>query len=262
MLIPECGSGTGIYCITNTKRSPERKYVGSSKSLRKRIAQHFARLRRGAHDNPMLQTDWNKYGDEAFTVEILEHCSPEALIERETAHVTSANSMDRSYGYNIRHPKEHGHPPSSRKGVPMSEEQKHKIAQTLRGRKLTPERIAKQVAKMTGRPSPLRGRTLSPEHRKKLSLAKKGKLKPEGFGEKVSKALTGRIRSEEHCRRISEANKGKPGHFKGKSITAENKLKMAEGRKRYLEKRRMEVKSPRFHESIGCGGALDHSRLN
>ncbi|RZU39178.1 group I intron endonuclease [Edaphobacter modestus] len=238
MLIPGCDRATGIYCITNTQRSPERKYIGSSKWLRKRIAQHFARLRRGAHDNPLLQADWLKYGGEAFAVEILEYCPPEALIERETAHVTLANSMDRRWGYNIRHPKEHGHPPSSRKGIPMSEEQKQKIAQALRGRRQTPEQIAKSVAKRIGQPSRLKGRTLTPEHREKLSAAKKVRPKPAGFGEKVSKALTGRIRSEEHCRKISEANKGKPSAFKGKQITAENKLKMAEGRRQYWAKKR------------------------
>jgi group I intron endonuclease len=186
----------------------------------------------------LLQHDWNKYGETAFTVEILEYCSKDALIERESAHVASAKSMDREYGYNMRHPKEHGYAPSSRKGVPMSEAQKQKISKALRGRKLPPERIAKTVAKRTGRPSALRGRTLTPEHCKKLSIAKKGRPKPTGFGAKVSRALTGRIRSEEHCRKISEANKGKPSPFRGKKISDDNKRKMAEGRRRYWEQRR------------------------
>lgn len=48
---------------------------------------------------------------------------------------------------------------------------------------------------------------VSDETRRKTSLALKGKKKPEGFGEKISKAL-----------------KGRPGATKGKRLTAEEKL--------------------------------------
>jgi group I intron endonuclease len=198
----------------------------------------LARLRKGGHQNPLLQLDWNKFGEAAFTAEILEYCSVNDLIERETAHIEIAKSMDKERGYNIRHPKEHGHPPSSRKGIPVSEEQKRQIAETLRGRKRRPEDIEKTAAAIRGRPSRLRGRKLTPEHREKLSRAKKGRPKPEGFGEKISKALKGRIRSEEHCRKISEANKGKPSAFRGKVHSVESKLKMAESKRRCLEKKR------------------------
>lgn len=93
------------------------------------------------------------------------------------------------------------------------------------------------------------------ETREKLSEAlmgnqnAKGKPKPEGFGEMISKKLKGLKRTDEQRRRISE---GKKGHKvtaktrgkiskanKGRKRTHEQKLRMAEAQKSRYELQRM-----------------------
>lgn len=61
----------GIYAIVNTRN--QHTYVGQSKLLEQREAQHFRDLRRNKHHNPYLQNAFNKYGEAAFTFVVLEY---------------------------------------------------------------------------------------------------------------------------------------------------------------------------------------------
>ncbi len=66
---------SGVYiitCLTNSRR-----YVGSSIELNKRWNHHQQAFRRDNHRNRHLQRAWNKYGDDAFTFQILLYCVPE-----------------------------------------------------------------------------------------------------------------------------------------------------------------------------------------
>ena len=85
------------------------------------------------------------------------------------------------------------------------------------------------------------GKSLSIETRTKMSLAGKGKKKPNGFGEKISAALKGKPKgpmSEELKQRISSKLKGRPSHKKGKKSgpqhTPESKAKIAESNRRRI----------------------------
>jgi hypothetical protein len=49
---------SGIYQIKNLITNEI--YIGSSKHLASRKAGHFCRLRKGKHQNPILQNHWNK----------------------------------------------------------------------------------------------------------------------------------------------------------------------------------------------------------
>ena len=84
-----------------------------------------------------------------------------------------------------------------------------------------------------------KGKTASPETRVKMSEAGKGKKKPAGFGEKISKALTGHVRgpmSEEQKQKRSEKLKGRNTHRKGKigeyAHSEESKAKIAESNRK------------------------------
>ncbi len=62
---------TGVYCIRNGQNG--KVYVGStSRSLTGRQKDHLNNLRGDRHINRHLQHAWNKYGEEAFTFEVLE----------------------------------------------------------------------------------------------------------------------------------------------------------------------------------------------
>lgn len=72
---------SGIYCIINTVNN--KKYIGSSKHLSRRLWEHRATLRHNCHVNQHLQNAWNKYGEAAFDYFIIERCDESNLIERE-----------------------------------------------------------------------------------------------------------------------------------------------------------------------------------
>ena len=60
----------GIYCITNTCNN--KKYIGSAVNLFKRLRRHNRELVHQYHSNEHLLNSYNKYGKDAFVVEIIE----------------------------------------------------------------------------------------------------------------------------------------------------------------------------------------------
>ena len=60
-----------IYKIRNLLNG--KFYVGSAQDTRTRFRQHRRLLRKGAHHCKHLQNAWNKYGEELFKFEVIEH---------------------------------------------------------------------------------------------------------------------------------------------------------------------------------------------
>lgn len=105
------------------------------------------------------------------------------------------------------------------RGRIQSEETKHKRSNTMLAKFRTSERLAEKerIAEL---------KSLSPKYKK-----------PDGFGEKISKALTGYKRgqmSDEEKYKRSIANKGKPSPNKGNTynLTAEQRAKISEANKK------------------------------
>ena len=72
---------SGVYRITHVASG--RCYIGSAADLARRWKRHRLDLARGGHHSPYLQRAWTKYGDHAFSFEVLEQCDPAHLIVRE-----------------------------------------------------------------------------------------------------------------------------------------------------------------------------------
>lgn len=72
---------SGIYCIENVTN--HKTYIGSSKNIYQRLLKHFALLRHNKHQNPHLQSAWNKYGEDSFIWYILELCDNSELAKLE-----------------------------------------------------------------------------------------------------------------------------------------------------------------------------------
>jgi len=106
---------SGIYKITNTINS--KCYIGSSTRLKYRLGQHKTCLRGNYHVNKHLQSSWNKYGEGAFTFEVIETC--DNVIEREQYWMDSINPE-----YNILKNAE------SRTGYSHTDEAKRKISES------------------------------------------------------------------------------------------------------------------------------------
>ncbi len=82
---------TGIYMIQNVVTKD--CYIGSSINLKGRWAKHSALLNHNHHENPFLQSSFNKYGKENFTYTVMEFCGEEELRIREQYYVDKLNPM-------------------------------------------------------------------------------------------------------------------------------------------------------------------------
>ena len=97
---------------------------------------------------------------------------------------------------------------------PHSEESKEKISQAKKGV-----------------PSPLRGRSVSEESKKKNRQTHLGKTLNQTTKDKIGLSRTGQLHSEETKIKISKANAGKPSQLKGILRSDDIKKKISEGKR-------------------------------
>lgn len=76
---------SGIYRITNNQTG--KLYVGQAGNLSSRLLGHFDGLITGKHSNIELLADFQKYGADEFSVDILERCNKEELLVREKYYI-------------------------------------------------------------------------------------------------------------------------------------------------------------------------------
>ena len=117
-------------------------------------------------------------------------------------------------------------------GKHHSDETRHKMSESQKGRKISEETKRKIAEKMRGKPSRHRGKPHSLETRRKISEAHKGKTLSEEHRRKMSEANRGKSR-----------NKGKTPWNKGKRFTLETRRKMSEAQKDRRKKERAAVTS-------------------
>ena len=103
---------SGIYYIQNKITS--QIYIGQSKRLNERKIDHFAKLRRGNHENPHLQNSFNKYGEENFEYGVIQYCDELKLDGLEIAYMNLFNVKKHGFnisdgGHNGGHKKEYAH---------------------------------------------------------------------------------------------------------------------------------------------------------
>lgn len=145
---------SGIYKIVNCITN--KIYVGSAVNFKNRWSWHIKDLKRNAHRNSKLQRAWNKYGENTFTFHVLEYCEKEKLIEREQYWIDTLKPE-----YNI----------ALIAGSSLGIKRSIKTKQLQRNLKL--------------------GKSLSLEHRNKISYGNKGKKHSEETKRKISKAHLG-----------------------------------------------------------------------
>lgn len=130
---------SGIYAITHTQSG--RRYIGSAVNIVERWWQHKTDLNRSAHHNDYLSKCWRKYGEEAFTFDVLEAVSDKSqLISREQFWIDSDNPAFNACRI-----------AGSPLGIKRSAKTRAKLSALGMGRKHTPETLAKKSAAMRGR---------------------------------------------------------------------------------------------------------------
>lgn len=90
----------GVYQIKNGRNS--KRYIGSSKCVEERLEVHSWKLRsdKSKHPNPHLQKAWNKYGERAFKLTLVEECGEDIRYEKEQKYLNtyiSANIWNQLY---------------------------------------------------------------------------------------------------------------------------------------------------------------------
>lgn len=179
-----------IYLITNTSNG--NRYVGlTSRSIAERWAEHVEESR-GSRSRRALTLAIRKYGISAFTIaQIAEAEDWDSLCAAEVELIESLGTKA-PFGYNMTDGGEGAVGLSEEALERMREkcrklrhtpEARQKISEAGRGRVMSEETKVKIAIKHSGK-------TLTPEHRHKLSQAKVGKKRP--------------VRSDEHKRKISE----------------------------------------------------------
>lgn len=145
----------GIYSLTN--KTTSKRYIGQTVYLNGRKGDHLLNLRRNQHDNDYLQKAFNKYGEEDFIFEVLEVIPKLEDCSNDKDKLTEREQywMDFYNCYN----REYGY-----------------------------------NINLSASINPMQGKTHTPEARKKISEAAKG-----------------RILSEENKKKLLDSRKGKPG---------------------------------------------------
>ncbi|MGQ3209532.1 GIY-YIG nuclease family protein [Shinella sp.] len=78
-----------IYELKNT--ITQERYVGSTKSAKRRRGEHFSNMRRNRHENCLVQASYDQYGEEAFEFAVLEECEDAERHSREQTFIDSGD---------------------------------------------------------------------------------------------------------------------------------------------------------------------------
>ena len=224
----------GVYEIRNVETNLI--YIGSGTDMRRRQKDHISVLKRGIHRNLYLQNAFNKYGFDAFVfsvVEIVENKN--VLREQEQYWINITECYKKDKGYNLNPIVD------SPLGCKRSDETKRRVSESKKGKKnpfygKTHNNETKQMISelnsdsgnpmygKRGKDSPNYGKSLTAEHKLKISESNRGKQL-----------------SEEHKRKLSQGKLGINHPLYGKKHSAETIRKMREkAKQRWMLKKQTE----------------------
>ena len=206
---------SGIYKIVNTENG--NFYIGSSKYIHRRWHNsHVKNLVENRHSNCHLQNAWNKYGEEAFTFDILEEIETvELLAIREQAWFDTLNRVHPVYNQSkiVQSP---------RLGIKVSDETRRKLRESHLGQRHTEEAKRKIGLASAARPR----RKLTPEECRMMGERNRGRKHTLETRQRMSKAKKGRKMSSGEIEALSKRSMGNR-YSAGREWSEESKLKIS-----------------------------------
>ena len=224
----------GIYRIANLFNGCS--YVGQSNSLWRRFRSHRNDFLAGKNV-PKLQAAWNEFGSDAFAFDVLELCDATVLSEREDFWIEHFKSYET--GYNTERW-------ASGSG-PLAQTTKDKISAANKGRIFSEEHRAKLSAVKRGKSGFFTGHKHSDEAKIKMSEKKRGKTLTPEHKQKISEnnAWKGKKlpcvscshgpMSEETKQKLREKMLGRRSPNRGKRMSDETKEKLRIANRRSRE---------------------------
>jgi len=182
----------GIYQIVNLVNG--KSYIGQSADLAGRESKHWSLLKRGKSHNAHLQNAWDKYGENAFSFNVILYCEQFELTRCEQAIVNKFCPA-----YNIRL-----ECTNSNLGIEFSWIARRNMSLAHIGIYPSGETLLKLSIARKGRSSPMKGKHHSERTKQKLSMANIGKRLSDEHKRKISKSLMGHLVSDRTRQRISE----------------------------------------------------------
>ena len=145
----------GVCQIYNTKTN--KRYIGSSIDIDRRLKEHYRNLKNHKHCNQHLQNAWNKY-EEYLVFEPLEYCEPDECLKLEQKYIDYYDSANREFGYNI-------DKQAASAGKKLSDETKLKISIAHTGKKISQDVIEKVRLANTGKKKPRQSITMKEKYK-------------------------------------------------------------------------------------------------
>lgn len=202
---------SGIYTIIH--RDSGRWYVGQSQDIGVRLSTHRTRLKSGTHHNAKLQRAWDKYGEDAFSFEVMILAPVWMLDDLEQAYLDDPETSHFNIAKDSIAPARGGkHTPESlarmrvaQKGHAVSQDTRDRISEAHRGRKMPP-RSKETRAKIS---EAARTRYQDPVNRAKMSEALRGRVITDSARAKMSAAQRKRYEDPKERAKTGDRSRGK-----------------------------------------------------
>jgi len=255
-----------VYSILNTCNY--KRYIGSTSDFKRRKREHIGSLNKNNHYNKHLQRAWTYYGEEYFEFEVIEETDAENRDIREEFWIDYFCSYKSERGYNMaQYPEifsnyewsdQQREAQRKRKlGIPLSEEHKEKISNSLKGIK-KPEGFGEHMSETrTGKNNPGYGKQWTDDHKNKISIGNTGKFHTEETKLKMSISQKKVIRTEEQINRLKTMNIGRKHseEFRLKASVAKKGVKFSDEHKKNMSLVRLGEKhknSKLKNEDVEC----------
>lgn len=174
----------GVYKITCKVNN--RFYIGASINIENRWREHRRDANNQKHHSIIFQRAWNKYGEDAFSFDVMELCDEEQYLKREQYYLDLLKPYQKEIGFNVS-PKAQNNVMYGEKHPLFGKGHTEETKQKMRGPKSieAKKNMSENHADTNGSKNPMYGKKHRPESISLMSKKMVGRYK----GEKSVRAI-------------------------------------------------------------------------